>query len=35
LVGLALGFEPKQLGMNKHIASTAWVQQRLAEPVAA
>ena len=22
LVGLALGFEPKQLGMNQHIAST-------------
>ena len=33
LVGLALGFEPKQLGMTKHIASTEWVQQRL-EPVA-
>jgi succinate dehydrogenase / fumarate reductase, cytochrome b subunit len=30
LVGLALGFEPKQLGMNKHIASTVWVQDRLA-----
>jgi len=29
LVGLALGFEPKQLGMNKHVASTEWVQQRL------
>jgi succinate dehydrogenase / fumarate reductase cytochrome b subunit len=35
LVGLALGFEPKQLGMRKHIASTEWVEQRLAEPVAA
>jgi succinate dehydrogenase / fumarate reductase cytochrome b subunit len=34
LVGLALGFEPKQLGMRKHIASTEWVEQRL-EPVAA
>jgi succinate dehydrogenase / fumarate reductase cytochrome b subunit len=34
LVGLALGFEPKQLGMSKHIASTEWVEQRL-EPVAA
>jgi len=29
LVGLALGFEPKELGMGKHIASTAWVAQRL------
>jgi succinate dehydrogenase / fumarate reductase cytochrome b subunit len=34
LVGLALGFEPKQLGMGKHIASTRWVEERL-EPVAA
>jgi hypothetical protein len=31
-VGLALGLEPKQLGMNKHIASTEWVQQRLDGP---
>jgi succinate dehydrogenase / fumarate reductase cytochrome b subunit len=29
LVGLALGFEPKQLGMDKHIASTGWVSERL------
>jgi succinate dehydrogenase / fumarate reductase cytochrome b subunit len=29
LVGLALGFEPKQLGMNRHIASTEWVAERL------
>jgi succinate dehydrogenase / fumarate reductase, cytochrome b subunit len=29
LVGLALGFEPKQLGMDKHIASTSWVAERL------
>ena len=34
LVGLALGFDPKQLGMGKHIASTKWVQSRL-EPAAA
>ncbi|UJA21989.1 CoB--CoM heterodisulfide reductase iron-sulfur subunit B family protein [Thermoleophilia bacterium SCSIO 60948] len=34
LVGLALGFEPKQLGMGKHIASTKWVESRL-EPVGA
>jgi succinate dehydrogenase / fumarate reductase, cytochrome b subunit len=35
LVGLALGFTPKQLGMRKHIASTKWVEERLdqiAEP---
>jgi succinate dehydrogenase / fumarate reductase cytochrome b subunit len=30
LVGLALGFEPKELGMGKHIASTGWVEERLA-----
>jgi succinate dehydrogenase / fumarate reductase cytochrome b subunit len=30
LVGLALGYEPKQLGMNRHIASTEWVEERLA-----
>jgi succinate dehydrogenase / fumarate reductase cytochrome b subunit len=29
LVGLALGFEPKQLGMSKHIASNDWVEDRL------
>ena len=29
LVGLAMGFEPKQLGMPKHIASTDWVEDRL------
>jgi succinate dehydrogenase / fumarate reductase cytochrome b subunit len=29
LVGLALGFTPKQLGMRKHIASTEWVEERL------
>ena len=27
LVGLALGAEPKQLGMSKHIASTGWVEE--------
>jgi len=31
LVGLALGFEPKELGMRKHIASTEWVEQRIGE----
>ncbi|MBM3666498.1 MAG: disulfide reductase [Actinobacteria bacterium] len=35
LVGLALGFEPKQLGMGRHIASTEWVQERLAAPAPA
>ena len=30
LVGLALGYEPKQLGMSLHIASTEWVEERLA-----
>jgi succinate dehydrogenase / fumarate reductase cytochrome b subunit len=34
LVGLALGFEPKELGMSKHIASTKWVEGRLAETAA-
>ena len=29
LVGLALGYDPKQLGMNRHVASTAWVSERL------
>jgi succinate dehydrogenase / fumarate reductase cytochrome b subunit len=29
LIGLALGFSPKELGMNRHIASTKWVQERL------
>jgi succinate dehydrogenase / fumarate reductase cytochrome b subunit len=29
LVGLALGFEPKELGMPLHIASTAWVDERI------
>jgi heterodisulfide reductase subunit B len=28
-VGLALGFEPKELGMHRHIASTKWVEDRL------
>jgi succinate dehydrogenase / fumarate reductase cytochrome b subunit len=31
LVGLALGAEPKQLGMGRHIASTGWVEERLAD----
>src|SRR4029453_9637076 len=35
LIGLALGYEPKQLGMGKHIASTEWVEGRLADAVPA
>jgi succinate dehydrogenase / fumarate reductase cytochrome b subunit len=31
LVGLALGFEPKELGMGKHIAPTRWVEERLTQ----
>jgi succinate dehydrogenase / fumarate reductase cytochrome b subunit len=30
LVGLALGFEPKELGMSKHVAATGWIEERLA-----
>ena len=29
LAGLALGATPKELGMNRHIASTSWVEDRL------
>ncbi|CAN5443190.1 CoB--CoM heterodisulfide reductase iron-sulfur subunit B family protein [soil metagenome] len=32
LIGLALGFSPKELGMTRHIASTEWVQQQLDPP---
>jgi succinate dehydrogenase / fumarate reductase cytochrome b subunit len=35
LVGLALGFEPKKLGMPKHIASTEWVEEKLPDPAPA
>ena len=35
LVGLALGAEPKELGMSKHIASTGWVEERLTAGAAA
>jgi succinate dehydrogenase / fumarate reductase cytochrome b subunit len=31
LVGLALGFEPKELGMNKHVVRTAPFERRLQE----
>jgi succinate dehydrogenase / fumarate reductase cytochrome b subunit len=35
LVGLALGLEPKELGMNKHVVSTKDVQRKLASAAAA
>jgi succinate dehydrogenase / fumarate reductase, cytochrome b subunit len=35
MVGLALGLEPKELGMGKHVVSTKDVQRKLAEPAAA
>jgi succinate dehydrogenase / fumarate reductase, cytochrome b subunit len=35
LVGLALGAEPKELGMGQHIAPTRWVEQRLEGAAAA
>jgi succinate dehydrogenase / fumarate reductase cytochrome b subunit len=34
LIGLALGFEPKKLGMGKHVASTEWVTERLSTAAA-
>jgi succinate dehydrogenase / fumarate reductase, cytochrome b subunit len=35
LVGLALGADPEQLGMPKHIAATDWVEDRLTAGAAA
>ena len=35
LVGLALGLEPKELGMNKHVVSTRSVQRKLTRAAAA
>jgi succinate dehydrogenase / fumarate reductase cytochrome b subunit len=35
LVGLALGLEPKELGMNKHVVKTGDVQRKVAELAAA
>ena len=35
LVGLALGFEPKELGMSKHVVRTASVEEKLAETAVA
>jgi succinate dehydrogenase / fumarate reductase cytochrome b subunit len=35
MVGLALGLEPKELGMGKHVVSTTEVQRRIAELAAA
>jgi succinate dehydrogenase / fumarate reductase, cytochrome b subunit len=35
MVGLALGLEPKELGMGKHVVSTGTVQRKVAELAAA
>jgi succinate dehydrogenase / fumarate reductase cytochrome b subunit len=35
MVGLALGLEPKELGMGKHVVPTDVVQRKVAEPAAA
>ncbi len=35
MVGLALGLDPKELGMNKHVVKTKSVQRKLAELAAA
>jgi succinate dehydrogenase / fumarate reductase cytochrome b subunit len=35
LVGMALGLEPKELGMDKHVVKTGPVQRKLAELAAA
>ena len=35
LIGLALGLEPKALGMTKHVVGTAEVQQKIAQLAAA
>ena len=35
MVGLALGLEPKELGMNKHVVKTTDVQRKIAELAAA
>jgi succinate dehydrogenase / fumarate reductase cytochrome b subunit len=35
MVGLALGLEPKELGMGKHVVSTRGVQRKVAELAAA
>ena len=35
LIGLALGLEPKELGMDKHAVSTRQVVRKVEEPAAA
>ena len=35
MVGLALGLEPKELGMGKHVISTDAVQRKVADLAAA
>jgi heterodisulfide reductase subunit B len=34
-VGLALGLEPKEIGMNKHVVKTGDVQRKIAALAAA
>jgi succinate dehydrogenase / fumarate reductase cytochrome b subunit len=35
LLGMALGFEPKELGMNRHVVSTKDVVEKVRELTAA
>jgi heterodisulfide reductase subunit B len=35
MIGLALGLDPKELGMNKHVVKTKDVQAKIAELAAA
>jgi heterodisulfide reductase subunit B len=35
MIGLALGIDPKELGMNKHVVKTKDVQRKIAELAAA
>ena len=35
LIGLALGFEPEELGMGKHVVSTREVARKVSELAAA
>jgi succinate dehydrogenase / fumarate reductase cytochrome b subunit len=35
MIGLALGFEPKELGMRKHVVRTTRVEEKLDEAAAA
>jgi heterodisulfide reductase subunit B len=35
MIGLALGLDPKELGMNNHVVKTKDVQRKIAELAAA